>query len=69
MQTIAELLAEGVDIRYGHTVTKVDHSGQGVRISTKEGKTLEADFVVCTVSLGVLKVWTAALCIWIMGHA
>ena len=56
MQTIAELLTEGLDIRFGQTVSSIDHSGQGVKVTTQDGTTLEADYALCTVSLGVLKV-------------
>ena len=57
LQSLAELLAESLDVRYGQTVSSVDSSsGAQIKLTTSDGTILEADHVVCTVSLGVLKV-------------
>jgi len=48
-------LAEGLDIRLGTKVTGVEYEkGEGAYIYTDQGR-FEADFVVCTAPLGVLK--------------
>ncbi len=47
-------IAIGLDIRLSTSVTAVDASGTGVKITTNSGS-LTADYVVCTVPLGVLK--------------
>ena len=53
-QPIATHLAQGLNINTGQRVTKVDHSGRGVQITTDQGS-LSADAVVVAVPLGVLK--------------
>ena len=55
-QAVAELMGKDLDIKSGHRVTKVDYGGSGVQVSCENGAVLDADYVVCTVSLGVLKV-------------
>lgn len=52
--SILEPLAKGLDIRLSTPVRAISYGGQGVRVETASG-TLEADFCVCTVPLGVLK--------------
>jgi len=47
-------LAEGLDIRLEHIVNKVEYNDLGVRVSTNLG-TFEADYVISTLPLGVLK--------------
>lgn len=51
-------LAEGLDVRLGESVTRIEHGEkdgeQGVRVTTSKG-THEADRVVVTLPLGVLK--------------
>ena len=56
VQALAELLAEGLDVRLGHRANKIDYEGSGVKVSCDNGTVLDADYVICTVSLGVLKV-------------
>jgi monoamine oxidase len=51
---IPTMLANGLDMRLGVTVTGIDTSGTGVRVTTASG-TLSAPFAVCTLPLGVLK--------------
>ena len=47
-------LASGLDIRTGQWVSTVDYRGQGVTITTNQGR-FSADYAIITVSLGVLK--------------
>lgn len=51
---IVDCLAEGFDIRLEHPVTHIDYSGPGVVLHTGAGA-FQADAVVVTVPLGVLK--------------
>ena len=52
---VPELLARGIDIRYDQVVHEIDYSsGDGVTVHTGFNR-YRADFVVVTVSLGVLK--------------
>ncbi|KAF8527029.1 amine oxidase [Hysterangium stoloniferum] len=39
----------------GHTVTNIKYTSTGVTIQTKGGPTIEADFAICTFSVGVLQ--------------
>jgi monoamine oxidase len=48
-------LARGLNIKLNHTVTGVDYSASPVKVSVKDQPTIEADRVIITVSLGVLK--------------
>ncbi|KAF0312571.1 Lysine-specific histone demethylase 1A [Amphibalanus amphitrite] len=53
-------MAEGLDIRLSTAVTKISHDQSGVRVETTDPRTnvaatLEADAVLCTLPLGVLK--------------
>ena len=52
---IVEVLAAGRDIRLDSAVAEVDHSGPGVVVTTDAGATFEADRVIVTVPLGILK--------------
>ena len=52
---ITDALAAGRDIRLNHAVAGIDHSGPTVVVTTESGATFEADRVVVTVPLGVLK--------------
>ena len=52
---IIDVLAAGCDIRLGHAVAEIDHTGDQVTVTTDAGAAFEADRVVVTVSLGVLK--------------
>jgi len=47
-------LAAGLDIRYNHSVSLVDARGTRIRLSTNRG-IIEADRLLLTVSLGILK--------------
>lgn len=52
--TIAQYLANGLNIQLNQRVTKVDYSGSKVKV-THNGTITEADYVIVTVPLGVLK--------------
>ena len=52
---IIDVLASGRDIRLGHTVAEIDHTGDEVTVTTDSGGVFEAERVVVTVPLGVLK--------------
>lgn len=52
---IAMHLAKGLTIKTGHSVTQVDWGKKGVRITCANGASFEADRVILTVPLGVLK--------------
>ncbi len=47
-------LAKGLDIKMEHVVKKVNYSGAVTVVETDKGN-FEADYVVCTIPLGVLK--------------
>ena len=51
---IADYLAQGIDIRLNNAVEVIDYSSERVVVSTSES-TFEADYVIITVPLGVLK--------------
>lgn len=52
---IVDVLASGVAVRRGQAVTEIDHSGSTIVVTTGGGATFEADRVIVTVPLGVLK--------------
>ena len=52
--TIANYLAKDLNIQLNHKVTKIDYSDNKVKV-THQGNTTEADYVLVTVPLGVLK--------------
>lgn len=51
---LVEALLRGVDTRLETAVSRIDHAGPSVAVETTAGR-FEADFVVVTASLGVLK--------------
>lgn len=51
---IAQKLAEGMDIRYGEVVNAITYDNHGVKVATDKN-IFEAECLVCTVPLGVLK--------------
>jgi monoamine oxidase len=51
---IPNYLAKGIDVRLNQRVSKIDYTAEKVKI-THNGTTTEADYVVVTVPLGVLK--------------
>ena len=56
VQRLAERLAHGLNIRYEHTVQKIEYGSKGVKCTCSNGETFEAGSVIVSVSLGVLKV-------------
>ncbi|MDE2803868.1 MAG: FAD-dependent oxidoreductase [Gemmatimonadota bacterium] len=52
---IVEALSDGLEVRLGQAVTAIDHSGAQVVATTASGTSFEADRVVVTLPLGVLK--------------
>ncbi|XP_024397673.1 polyamine oxidase 2-like isoform X2 [Physcomitrium patens] len=48
-------LAEGLDIRLNHRITKISRGLHGVRMSTDDGKVFDADACVVALPLGVLQ--------------
>lgn len=52
--TIAQYLASGLDIKLNQRVSKIDYSGSNIKV-THLNTISEADFVLVTVPLGVLK--------------
>jgi monoamine oxidase len=52
---VADVLADGLDIRFLEAVTEVDYAGTDIVVTTAAGATFEATRVVVTVPLGVLK--------------
>ncbi len=52
--TIAQYLAKGLNVQLQQRVTQIDYSGDKVKV-THNGAVSEADYVVVTVPLGVLK--------------
>ncbi len=55
LQRMAEILADGADIRYEHVVSSIRWGGEGVQLTCANGQAFHADTVIVTVSLGVLK--------------
>jgi monoamine oxidase len=51
---VATYLANGLDVRLNTRVTSIDYSGEKVKVSS-QGNLIEADHVIVTVPLGVLK--------------
>jgi len=52
---IIDYLATGLDIRLNEKVTEIAYDLDGVTVSSASGKKITAQYVVCTVPLGVLK--------------
>ena len=60
-QTLADRMAEGLDITFGCVVTRVAWGDDDVTVTCEDGRTFAADALILTVSLGVLKVGMKAL--------
>ena len=52
---IVEALSDGLDVRLGQAVTAIDHTGAHIVATTAAGARFEADRVVVTIPLGVLR--------------
>ena len=52
--TVVDAVAEGLDVRLGHVVNRIDTSGDRAFVDTSQGR-FEAPAVIVTVPLGVLK--------------
>ena len=50
------MMAEGLDIRYQHVVERIDWGATGATVHCSSGESFDCDALICTVSLGVLKV-------------
>lgn len=50
-----EALADGLDVRLGHEVVRVEHDVEGASVHTRDGSRFDASHVVVTVPLGVLR--------------
>ena len=64
-QVLAEKLAEGLPIRHGMTVDQIQWNSSGVIVQCQGGHQIEADAVIVTVSLGVLKVLSNS-CVYLL---
>lgn len=51
------------DVRLNHRVAELDWEGDTVSVKCADGSEIQADYVIVTVSLGVLKVLTNLLCV------
>ena len=56
LQALLRPLAAGVDIRFSNPVKRVCRHASGVTLLLESGGRIEADYCVCTIPLGVLKV-------------
>jgi monoamine oxidase len=52
---IVNNLAQGLDIRLNQAVKKIEYNNQGVKVTTNNGAIFNADKVIITLPLGVLK--------------
>ncbi|CAO2205716.1 unnamed protein product [Urochloa humidicola] len=48
-------LCDGVPVLYEKTVNRIEHGADGVSVTVEGGQVFQADMVLCTVPLGVLK--------------
>lgn len=53
---MVEKYAEGLDVRFGHKVEQIRWGADGVTVACSNGVELQADAVIVTFSLGILKV-------------
>lgn len=56
LQKIAGVIAEDLDVRFQHVVERIEWGENGASVHCSSGATFKCDAVICTVSLGVLKV-------------
>jgi polyamine oxidase len=48
VQSEAKTFLRHEQLRLNATVSVISHSGNGVRVTLKDGQTLTADYVICT---------------------
>lgn len=54
---LVQQMAQWLTIQTGSRVTSIDYSNTGVLITYNSGNTIQSDYVIVTVPLGVLKKW------------
>ena len=62
LQTIAGVIAEDLDVRLKHVVERIEWGEDGASVHCSSGAAFKCDAVICTVSLGVLKVRVSVSC-------
>ncbi|KAL6760582.1 hypothetical protein V8C86DRAFT_1075050 [Haematococcus lacustris] len=60
-QALAQLLAQGMDVRTGHCVSSIQYGAWGALVSCSNGAMFEAEVVLVTTSVGVLQAQHATL--------
>jgi monoamine oxidase len=60
-QALAGILAQGLDVRMQHAVSRVVYGPSGVHVTCANGAAFSADCVLVTTSLGVLQSSHASL--------
>jgi monoamine oxidase len=55
MNAVTALLADGLDVRLGKVVTRIDHSPKGVTVHLEGGEQVPGDFAIVTIPLSLLK--------------
>ena len=56
LQKIAGVIAEDLDVRFQHVAERIEWGEDGASVHCSSGAAFKCDAVICTVSLGVLKV-------------
>jgi [histone H3]-N6,N6-dimethyl-L-lysine4 FAD-dependent demethylase len=52
---LVHALCDGVPVLYEKTVKRIEHGSDGVSVTVEGGQVFQADMVLCTIPLGVLK--------------
>jgi [histone H3]-N6,N6-dimethyl-L-lysine4 FAD-dependent demethylase len=52
---LVHALCDGVPVLYEKTVKRIEHESDGVSVTVEGGQVFQADMVLCTIPLGVLK--------------
>lgn len=52
---LIDKIAAGLNVILNTAASSVDHSGEKIKVSTRDGRTFEADQIIVTLPLGVLK--------------
>lgn len=53
--SVANTIASQLDLKLSTPIKSISYSATGVQLTTNDGQTLEADYCICTLPLGVLK--------------